>query len=89
MRPANPILPVFILAALAGSIAAAAAQPAPRTCYSAAETREKIAAEKLAEPFPLMREQAGEHHGRGDRVRLCAAPRRSSMKSIFCGRTAG
>ncbi len=73
MRLATPKLPpVAVFFALVVTSAAVAAQSAPRTCYSAAETREKIAADKLAEPFPLMRAQAGEHHAEAIAVRLCS-----------------
>ena len=73
MRPANPKLPVLAFLALVAGVASAVAQPAPRTCYSAAETREKISSEKLAEPFPLMRAQAAEHRAEAIGARLCSA----------------
>ena len=76
MRPARKLLPLLTLVAFAASAAAPAiaqmAIPAPRTCFSAAETREKIVADKLAEPFPLMRGQAAEHRAEAIGVRLCS-----------------
>ncbi|MDE2363145.1 MAG: PepSY domain-containing protein [Hyphomicrobiales bacterium] len=66
MRPAG--VSFLFLLALAGP---APAQPASRACFSAAEAREKIAAEKLAEPFTLMRGQAADHHAEAIGVRLC------------------
>ena len=65
MWPAHLVL--FLIAFASPS----AAQPASRTCYSAAETREKIIEEKLAAPFPLMRAQAAENRAEAIAVRLC------------------
>lgn len=67
MRPASVLA---LLLALAAS-PAALAQQAQRTCFSAAETRAKIAADKLAEPFPLMRGLAAEHRADAIGVKLC------------------
>ena len=64
MRPAGVLI---ILIALT----APAAQAKPRACLSASQAREKIAADKLAEPFPLMRGQAAEHRAEAIGVRLC------------------
>ena len=70
MRPATPFL-VFLALATPLPAAAQFAIPQSRTCFSTAETREKIVAEKLAEPFPLMRAQAGEHRAEAIGVKLC------------------
>jgi len=67
MRPA---LVIFLFLAFANALGAAA-QTASRTCFSAAETRAKIAADKLAEPFPLMRGLAAEHRADAIGVKLC------------------
>jgi hypothetical protein len=67
---------IHLLAFVALAPVAASAQmaiPQPRTCYSAAETRQKIAEDKLAEPFPLMRNEAAEHRAEAIGVRLCSA----------------
>ena len=79
MRPAPTILAFIGLlvgggAAVAEDAAARAPAERARTCYSAAETREKIAAAKLAEPFPLMRSQAAEHRAEAIGVKLCSVP---------------
>ena len=71
MRPATKLLPLLAFATLAAPASAQFAIPAPRTCFSAAETRQKIAEDKLAEPFPLMRDQAGEHRAEAIGVKLC------------------
>ena len=78
MRPAALLLILLTIGppagpALAADGEAAAVQPA-RTCYSASETREKIASAKLAEPFPLMRAQAAEHRAEAIGVKLCRVP---------------
>jgi uncharacterized membrane protein YkoI len=62
-----------ILAAVLGCAAATAqAEPArERVCYSARETREKIAAHGLAEPLRLMRATAGRLQADAVAVKLC------------------
>ena len=67
MRPASVLALLLALSAPP----AASAQQAQRTCFSAAETRAKIAADKLAEPFPLMRGLAAEHRADAIGVKLC------------------
>lgn len=69
MRPAGVLL---LLLALGAALPAPAqfAIPQPR-CLSVADAREKIASEKLAQPFPLMRDQAAEQKAEAIGVRLC------------------
>jgi uncharacterized membrane protein YkoI len=57
---------------LAAAIPAAAAAPAQdRECYSAAQTRERITARKLAEPFRLMSSSASRFQAEAIGVKLC------------------
>jgi hypothetical protein len=50
---------------------AAPAPPGPRSCYSASETRERVVAEKLREPFELMRKAAAMTHAEALTGKLC------------------
>lgn len=66
------------IAAAAGSARAedpaehVAERPAPkRQCFSTAQTREKIEAHKLVDPFSCMRTAAHEHNGEALGARLC------------------
>lgn len=62
---------VFVAAYL-GSSAAAGAQPGPdRVCFSTAETREKILAHGLSEPFRAMRSAANRSQAEAIGVKLC------------------
>ncbi|WP_294540548.1 hypothetical protein [uncultured Rhodoblastus sp.] len=45
--------------------------PGPRLCYSRAETRERVVAENLREPFALMRKAAAYAHAEALSGRLC------------------
>ncbi len=45
--------------------------PRVRTCFSAAETREKVVSRRLSEPFRLLRGAAGRVQGEALRARLC------------------
>jgi hypothetical protein len=57
---------------LAAAVPAAAATPVPeRECYSAALTRERIAAHKLAEPFRLMARSANRFQAEAIGAKLC------------------
>ncbi len=42
-----------------------------RTCFNAAETREKVVSRRLTEPFSLLRGAAGRVEGEALRARLC------------------
>ncbi|HKH81322.1 MAG TPA: hypothetical protein VKA03_06900 [Methylovirgula sp.] len=62
---------VFALNLLA-TLPAAAAEPVPeRECYSAAQTRERIAVHKLAEPFRLMASAANRFQAEAIGAKLC------------------
>jgi hypothetical protein len=67
----SPGVLFFAVAAVLLGGGAAFADPAPRVCYSAAETRQRILDDKLAEPFALMRAQASEHRADAIGVKLC------------------
>jgi uncharacterized membrane protein YkoI len=68
MRYAGLVFALNLLAALP----AAAAEPAPeRECYSAAQTRERIAVRKLAEPFRLMTNAATRFQAEAIGAKLC------------------
>jgi uncharacterized membrane protein YkoI len=57
---------------LAAAAPAVAAEPAPeRECYSAAQTRERIAIHKLAEPFRLMANAANRFQAEAIAAKLC------------------
>lgn len=45
--------------------------PGPRLCYSPAETRERVLAEQLREPFALMRKASAITHAEALSGRLC------------------
>jgi uncharacterized membrane protein YkoI len=61
-----------IVAAYLGSSAAARAEPEPdRVCFSTAETREKILAHGLFEPFRVMRSAANRSQAEAIGVKLC------------------
>lgn len=62
---------VFVTAYL-GSSAAARTEPGPdRVCYSMAETREKILAHGLFEPFRVMKSAASRSQAEAIGVKLC------------------
>ena len=69
MRWAVPILALIFCAW--GMTARAAEPAAGRVCFTAAQTREKIAAAKLAEPFLVMRGAASRFQAEALGVRLC------------------
>ncbi|MGO9005887.1 MAG: PepSY domain-containing protein [Beijerinckiaceae bacterium] len=54
-----------------GAAAEAAKPAAERVCFSAAQTREKIGAHKLAEPFRLMKTAANRFQAEAIGVKLC------------------
>jgi uncharacterized membrane protein YkoI len=58
---------------LAGGVAASAAEPAAaeHACYSAAQTREKIVAHKLAEPFRILKSAAARFQAETIGIKLC------------------
>lgn len=61
-----------LLAAIAGAPGAPAEQPpSKRACLSSAETREIVAARKLAAPFNVLRTAAAHAHGETIGVHLC------------------
>jgi uncharacterized membrane protein YkoI len=61
-----------IVAAYLGSSAAARTEPEPdRVCFSTAETREKIVAHGLFEPFRVMRSAASRSQAEAIGVKLC------------------
>ena len=61
-----------IAAAYLGSCAVARTEPEPdRVCFSTAETREKILAHGLFEPFRVMRNAASRSQAEAIGVKLC------------------
>ncbi len=61
-----------IFAAYLGSSTAARTEPEPdRVCFSTAETREKILAHGLFEPFHVMRSAASRSQAKAIGVKLC------------------
>lgn len=68
MRYAGLVIALYLLAA---APAIAAEQMPERECFSAAQTREKIAAKKLAEPFRLMTGAAGRFQAEAIGAKLC------------------
>src|ERR1700674_3349532 len=61
-----------IVAAYLGSSTAAGTEPEPdRVCFSTAETREKILAHGLFEPFRVMRNVASRSQAEAIGVKLC------------------
>jgi uncharacterized membrane protein YkoI len=65
-------LTTVIVAALLGSSVAAWSQAEPeRVCFTAAETREKILAHGLFEPFHVMRSAASRLQAEAIVVKLC------------------
>src|SRR3977135_670597 len=67
---------VYFIAVIAvaylGSSAAARTEPEPdRVCFSTAETREKILAHGLSEPFRVMRSAASRSQAEAIGVKLC------------------
>jgi uncharacterized membrane protein YkoI len=61
-----------IVAAYLGSSGAARTEPEPdRVCFSTAETREKILAHGLSEPFRVMRSAASRSQAEAIGVKLC------------------
>ena len=79
MRPTKALfLAIAMCAACAGpSFAqqAAPTQPAsiPRQCFSTPETRERIIADRLAEPFALMRSAADSNRADAIGAKLCSS----------------
>lgn len=67
-----PSFAVFIVLALLGSSVTAKADPEPeRVCYTTAETREKILAHGLFEPFHALRSAANKLQAQAIGVKLC------------------
>ena len=67
-------IPLLALAmsAAGGAAAEDVNRPVPdRACYNAPETREKILANGLADPFALLRAQAAEQRAEPIAVKLC------------------
>ncbi len=63
---------IFASCCFAYGAAAQAAEPAAEhVCFSAAQTREKIGAHKLAEPFRLMKIAASHFQAEAIGVKLC------------------
>lgn len=62
---------VFALNLLAAAPATAAALVPERECYSAAQSRERIAVRKLAEPFRLMANAAARFQSEAIGAKLC------------------
>lgn len=63
---------LVLIAACLGFGFACRADPArPRLCYSTAETRDKIAAHDLSEPFRVMRSEASRLHAEAIGAKLC------------------
>jgi uncharacterized membrane protein YkoI len=61
----------FVGAYLGGSAAASAQSEPDRVCFSTAETREKILAHGLYEPFRAMRSAASHSQAEAIGVKLC------------------
>jgi hypothetical protein len=71
LRAMNICALVFLAACL-GVGFAARAEPARRhTCYSTAETRDKIVSNELSEPFHVMRNEASRLHAEAIGAKLC------------------
>lgn len=64
------VLPLALLAATLTSPAAAQGD-ARRTCFSAADTRDSVAAHHLREPMTLLREAAAQNRAEPLGARLC------------------
>ncbi|MGH6846980.1 MAG: PepSY domain-containing protein [Methylocella sp.] len=62
---------VFVTAYLGSSAAARTEPEADRVCFSTAETREKILAHGLFEPFRVMRSAANRSQAEAIGVKLC------------------
>jgi uncharacterized membrane protein YkoI len=62
---------VAVVSAYLGSSAAARTEPAERVCFSAAETRDKILAHELFEPFHAIRSEAGRLQAETIGIKLC------------------
>lgn len=62
---------VIILIATTCGLAARAEPAGPRTCYSTAETRDKIVAHGLSDPFRILRGAAGSMQAEAIGVKLC------------------
>jgi hypothetical protein len=62
---------IFAVSLLIFASSVEAAEPRPRACFSAAETREKIAADALAEPFRVMRNAAHRLQAEPISAKLC------------------
>lgn len=62
----------FMAFYFANGAASYATEPAmERTCFSAAQTRERISAHKLVEPFRLMKSTANRFQAEAIAVKLC------------------
>lgn len=64
---------ILSAATAAGMTAAWATEDGERQCYSRAETRERIHAEKLAEPFAVVKSTAAAMRAEALGARLCRA----------------
>jgi uncharacterized membrane protein YkoI len=64
-------IPVFVTAYLGSSAAARTESEPDRVCFSTAETREKIVAHGLFEPFRVMRSAASRSQAEAIGVKLC------------------
>ena len=72
MRLLGIQLIALALSAAGGAVAQDDNRPVPeRACFSAPETREKILANGLADPFALLRSQAAEQRAEPIAVKLC------------------
>lgn len=72
MRFPGLLLFAIALAAASGAAAEDVSRPVPeRACFNAPETREKILAHGLADPFALLRAQAAEQRADPIAVKLC------------------
>jgi hypothetical protein len=71
-QPLGMLYFAVIFAAYLGSSAAARTEPEPvRVCFSTAETRERILAHGLFEPFRVMRSEASRSQAEAIGVKLC------------------
>jgi uncharacterized membrane protein YkoI len=62
---------VAVVSAYLGSSAAARSEPAESVCFSAGETRDKILANGLFEPFHAMKSTAGRLQAETIGIKLC------------------
>lgn len=72
MRFPGILLMALAMSAAGGAAAEDVSRPVPeRACFNAPETREKILANSLADPFALLRAQASEQRAEPIAVKLC------------------